>query len=107
MFLGTTVSTLYGLKYSTNLVATLSAVRISHGIVILEALGEGSLLVSTKKRPPNGYYSMAECSIEELRGKSEDEIFAILDKRTDEVRARKEENLGPVDHAPYPRALKK
>lgn len=68
--------------------------RISDGIAILEALGEGSLLVGTKRRPQDGYYSMAECTIEELRGKSEAEIFGLLDKRTDQVLERERQRIG-------------
>jgi hypothetical protein len=63
--------------------------RISDGIAILEALGEGKLLVSTAKRPKGkGYLHMAECSLEELRGKSPVEIFRMLDRRTQEVQDR-------------------
>lgn len=60
--------------------------RISDGIAIIEALGEGKLLVSTQKSTPSkGYFEMAECTLEELRGKSEQEIFDILDRRTDQL----------------------
>src|SRR5690242_19678065 len=60
--------------------------KIGHAILLLEALGEGTLLVSTRKRPPSGgCYSMASCSIDELSGKSVEEIYAILDRRTDKV----------------------
>jgi hypothetical protein len=68
-------------------------VRISDGVAILEALGEGSLLVSTRKRPPDGFHAMAECSIEELRGKTETEVFALLDSRTDKVIEREKQRL--------------
>jgi hypothetical protein len=47
--------------------------RISDGMAIIEALGEGKLMVSTLKRDRSkGYFEMAECTVEELRGKSED-----------------------------------
>ena len=60
--------------------------RISDGIAILEALGEGRLLVSTEKRDKkNGYFAMTECTVDELRGKSESEIFEVLDQRTDQI----------------------
>lgn len=59
--------------------------RISEGIRLLEEYGEGVLLVSTRKRPSTGYYAMAECAIAELRGKSREEIYDLLDRRTDRV----------------------
>jgi hypothetical protein len=60
--------------------------RISDGIAILEVLGEGRLLVSTRIRPPaGGYFNMAEASIQELQGKTEAEVFAMLDRRMDVV----------------------
>ena len=38
--------------------------RISDGIALLKALGEGSLMAGTRKRPhESGYYSMAECVV--------------------------------------------
>ncbi len=63
----------------------IEVVRISDGILILEALGEGSLLVCTKKKPADGYYNMAEADIKELTGKTEEEIRALLDRRTEAV----------------------
>jgi hypothetical protein len=60
--------------------------RISDGIAIIEALGEGKIMVSTARRDPSkGYFDMAECTVEELRGKSEAEIFEMLDRRTDQL----------------------
>jgi hypothetical protein len=57
---------------------------ISDGIIVLRALGEGNLLVCTRKRPKKGgYYSMAKCELRELEGKSKSEIFELLDKKTD------------------------
>jgi hypothetical protein len=63
----------------------IEVVRISEGIALLKALGEGSILVCTKKRTPDGYFAMAECAIQELIGKTELEIFELLDKRTDRL----------------------
>lgn len=63
--------------------------RISDGIAILEALGEGKILVSTRKRPKEkGYLQMAECSLEELRDKTPAEILTILDRRTAAIEER-------------------
>lgn len=59
--------------------------RISEGIRLLEEYGEGELMVSTRKRPPGGYYGMATCTIGELRGKSQSEVYAMLDRRTDQL----------------------
>jgi hypothetical protein len=60
--------------------------RISDGIRLLRALGEGQLLLCTRKRPASGqFYAMAECNFRELRGKTEAEIFALFDKKTDEL----------------------
>ena len=60
--------------------------RISDGIALLEVIGEGRLLVSTEKRKRGqGYFAMAECTVEELRGKTEQEVFEMLDKRTDQL----------------------
>ena len=59
--------------------------RISDGIRMLDEFGEGVLMVSTRKRPASGYYDMATCTITELRGKSETEVFELLDRRTDRV----------------------
>jgi hypothetical protein len=57
---------------------------ISDGIIVLKALGEGDLLVCTRKRPKKGgYYAMAKCELREVDGKSESEIFELLDKKTD------------------------
>lgn len=64
---------------------------ISDGIAILEALGEGELMVSTMKRDPKkGYFSMAECTIGELAGKSEQEVYNLLDNRTDTILKKKD-----------------
>src|SRR5688572_29172237 len=57
--------------------------RMSDGLAVVEGLGEGDLLVSIKKMPAVGVYAMAKCTIQELRGKTETEIFAILDRRMD------------------------
>lgn len=60
--------------------------RISDGIAILGALGEGRLLVSTRKRRPNdGYFNMVECRIDELENKTEAEIYTLLDRRMERV----------------------
>jgi hypothetical protein len=67
--------------------------RISDGIAILEALGEGTLLVSTRRRPPDGYYSIAEVGVTELVGWTEAEVLAILDSRTDAMLARERERI--------------
>ena len=34
------------------------------------------------------YYAMAHCELRELRGKTEAEIYALLDKKTDELSKR-------------------
>ena len=63
--------------------------RISDGIAILKAIGEGKLSVCTLKRPKTGgYYAMAECDLRELSGKTEAAILALLDKKTDQLSER-------------------
>src|SRR5262245_42162995 len=60
--------------------------RISDGLAILKAIGAGTLYVCTGKRPKSAaVYDMAECDLRELRNKTEAEIFALLDKKTDEL----------------------
>jgi hypothetical protein len=60
--------------------------RISDGIAVLKAIGEGKLCVCTRTRPKTGgYYAMAECDLRELSGKTEDAIYALLDKKTDQL----------------------
>jgi hypothetical protein len=59
--------------------------RISEGLAILRAIGEGTLHVCTRKRTSHRVLAMAECHLNELRNKSEAEIFALLDKKTDEL----------------------
>ena len=60
--------------------------RISDGIAILKAVGEGKLCVCTRTRPKNGgWYTMAECDLRELSGKTEAAIYALLDKKTDDL----------------------
>ena len=64
----------------------IEVVRISDGVALLKALGDGSLLVSTRKRRVGeGYFNMAECPVRELVGKTESEIFDMLDQRMDKV----------------------
>ncbi len=70
--------------------------NISDGIALLEALGEGQLFVSTKKRDKKkGYFSMAKCEIAELAGKTKQEIITLLDNRTDQVEAATKAKLAP------------
>lgn len=60
--------------------------RISDGIALLEALGNGELMVSVDRRKPGqGYFAMATATLKELRGKSEAEIYKLLDYKTDEL----------------------
>lgn len=70
--------------------AMIQVLRISDGIMLLEALGEGKLLVSTRVRDPaKGYYDMAKADIKELSGKSQQEIYDLLDRRTDAIEREK------------------
>jgi hypothetical protein len=63
---------------------TVQVLTIGDGIAILEALGEGKLMVSTKVRDPKvGYFPMAKCALKELIGKTKQEIYNLLDTRTD------------------------
>ena len=65
--------------------------RIGDGLAILKAVGEGKLLVCTRKRPKSGgFYAMAECDLRELAGKSESQIYALLDRKTDELSTKPE-----------------
>jgi hypothetical protein len=65
---------------------TVQVLTIGDGIAILEALGEGKLLVSTMVRDPKvGYFPMAKAEIKELVGKTKQEIYNLLDSRTDEL----------------------
>ena len=60
--------------------------RIGDGIAILKAIGQGKLLMCTRKRPKGGgWYAMAECDLRELSGKSEEQIIAIFDWKTDKL----------------------
>lgn len=60
--------------------------RIRDGISILKALGQGTLMVCTRKRPKGGgWYAMAECELRELATKTEEQIMALLDKKTDKL----------------------
>jgi hypothetical protein len=66
---------------------TIKVERISDGILIFAALGEGQLLVSTKVRDPKvGDFPMAKAEIRELVGKTKQEIYNLLDWRTDSLR---------------------
>lgn len=70
--------------------------RISDGIAILEALGEGKLMVSTRRRPKDkGWHNMAVCYLQELVGKSEADVLEMLDKKTDKVLELEKRRLAP------------
>lgn len=65
--------------------AMIEVTKISHGILLLKALGEGTLMLSVLKARPGHCHASADCTLEELIGKTEAEIYELFDKRMDKV----------------------
>jgi hypothetical protein len=63
--------------------------RISEGLCVLRAIGEGELMVSDKKSPAGGGYygDMVKADLTELEGKSPQEILDLLDRKYDQILA--------------------